>query len=98
MYLSTSTKITFAPNILVTLYAEIKFIAGISTISPFLTLIAFKAKKIAELEAQAKENEEAKAAEEESQVAEEAPAAEKEQSAEQETATQQYTSSKQKTI
>ena len=37
---------------------------------------AIKAKKIAELEAQAKENEEAKAAEEESQVAEEAPAAE----------------------
>ena len=37
---------------------------------------AIKAKKIAELEAQAKENEEAKAAEEESQVAEEAPAEE----------------------
>ena len=38
---------------------------------------AIKAKKIAELEAQAKENEEAKAAEEESQVAEEAPAEKK---------------------
>ena len=37
---------------------------------------AIKAKKIAELEAQAKENEEAKAAEEESQVAEEASAEE----------------------
>ena len=37
---------------------------------------AIKAKKIAELEAQAKENEEAKAAEEESQVAEEATAEE----------------------
>ena len=37
---------------------------------------AIKAKKIAELEAQAKENEEAKAAEEELQVAEEAPAEE----------------------
>ena len=43
---------------------------------------AIKAKKIAELEAQAKENEEAKAAEEESQVAEEAPAEEETPAAE----------------
>ena len=46
---------------------------------------AIKAKKIAELEAQAKENEEAKAAEEESQVAEETPAAEEEAPAAEET-------------
>ena len=45
---------------------------------------AIKAKKIAELEAQAKENEEAKAAEEESQVAEEAPVVEQEAPAEEE--------------
>ena len=43
---------------------------------------AIKAKKIAELEAQAKENEEAKAAEEESQVAEEASAEEEAPAAE----------------